>query len=226
MLAPRMGCSHTGRVRERRYPSDATDAEWQLIEPLLPVPACETPSGGRPEKYARRDIVDAIRYLVRTGCQWRAIPHDLPPWRTVYGFFARWQRAGVLARIRDTLLRAVRSASGYCLKPVAAVIDSQSVRAAETVVKSSRGWDQAKKVNGVKYSVAVDLGGMLLAAVVTPAYVQDRDIARVLLTRLRAEHPVLPTIWADGAYRGALVAWAAKALDFDIQIVSRPPGPQ
>ncbi|WP_405135539.1 transposase [Nocardia sp. NBC_01388] len=84
-------------MRERPYPSDASDAEWQLIEPLLPVPACKTPTGGRPEKHDRRDIVDGIRYLVRTGCHWRAIPADLPPWRTIYGFFDRWQRAGCWA---------------------------------------------------------------------------------------------------------------------------------
>jgi transposase len=212
-------------VRVRRYPSDTTDAEWRLIEPLLPIAACETPSGGRPEAHERRAIVDAIRYLVDNGCKWRALPADFPPWRTVYGVFARWHRGGVLARIRDELVRAVRLAAGYCPLPVAAVIDSQTVRAAETVARSSRGYDAAKRANGRKRSVAVDLGGMLLTTLVTSAGVQDRDIARELLARLRAERPVVPSvIWADGAYRGTLVPWAAEHLRFRIEIVSRPPG--
>jgi transposase len=108
--------------------------------------------------------------------------------------------------------------------PVAVVIDSQTVRAAETVARSSRGYDAAKKANGRKRSVAVDVGGMLLAALVTSAGIQDRDIARELLARLRDGHAVVPTtIWADGAYRGALVPWAAEHLRFRIEIVSWPP---
>lgn len=206
-----------------RYPSDMTDAEW-LIEPLLPIPACETPTGGRPETHDRRTVVDAIRYLVDNGCKWRALPTDFPPWRTVYGFFTRWHRARVLDRIQVTLLSAIRITAGHSPLPVAAVIDSQTVHAAETVARSSRGYDAAKKVNGRKRSIAVDFGGMLLATVVTSAGIQDRDIARDLLARLRAEHPQLPTIWADGAYRGALVPWAAKELRFRIEVVARPPG--
>ena len=131
----------------------------------------------------------------------------------------------MLNRIRDALLGAVRLAAGYCPLPVAVVTDSQTVRAAETVAQSSRGYNAAKKANGRKRSAAVDFGGMLVSALVTSAGIQDRDIARELLARLRAEHAVVPTmIWADGAYRGALVPWAAEHLRFRIEIVSRPPG--
>jgi transposase len=211
-------------VRVHRYPSDNTDAEWRLIAPLLPVPACQMPTGGRPEAHDRREVVDAIRYLVDNGCKWRALPADFPPWRTVYGFFSRWHRAGVLARIRDALLRAVRLAAGYCPLPVAVVIDSQTVRAAETVARSSRGYDAAKRINGRKRSVAVDLGGLLVATVVSGAGVEDRDIARDLLARLHIAHPQVPIVWADGAYRGELVRWAAETLRFRIETVTRPAG--
>lgn len=224
MLAPEPWCSHTGAVRVPRYPSDTSDLEWQLIEPLLPIAACQTPTGGRPEAHDRRAIVDAIRYLVDNGCKWRAMPADFPPWRTVYGFFTRWSRNGVLDRIRDELLVAVRLAAGHCMRSPTAVIDSQTVRAAETVARASRGYDAAKKINGRKRSVAVDLDGMLLAAVVTGGNLQDRDAARVLLTRLRSENPQIATIWADGAYRGALVSWAAQQLRLRIEVVPRPHG--
>lgn len=88
-------------MRQRRYPSDMTDDEWALIEPLLPPPACDTARGGRPEKHPRREIVDSIRYVVDTGCKWRALPADFPPWRTVWGFMARRAAAGVIGQIRD-----------------------------------------------------------------------------------------------------------------------------
>lgn len=211
-----------GRVR--RYPSDMRDAEWALIAPLLPVPACRTVRGGRPEVHDRRAIVDAIRYLVDNGCKWRALPADFPPWRTVYGFLTRWARAGVLARIRDVLRSMIRLRAGYNPQPTAAIIDSQSVRAAETVARTARGYDAGKKINGRKRTVVVDLGGWPLLVMVTSAGLQDRDIARELLLRLHLCHPQLPTVWADGAYRGALLGWAARRLDLHLQIVTRKPG--
>lgn len=131
-----------------RRPSDTFDDEWALIEPLLPTPACETKTGGRPEKHPRREIVDAIRYVVDTGCEWRALPKDFPPWRTCYGFMARWAAAGVVGQIRDQLRKRIRRDMGRAPGAVATVIDSQSVKAAETVGKDSRGYDGAKKING------------------------------------------------------------------------------
>lgn len=128
-------------MRARRYPSDTTDAEWALIEPLLPLPASRTPSGGRPEKHPRREIVDAIRYLVDNGCKWRALPADFPPFQTVYGFYRRWAAAGVITAIRDKLRQAVRERLGRCPNPVTIIIDSQSVKAAETVSADTRGYD-------------------------------------------------------------------------------------
>ena len=127
--------------RRRRYPSDTTDAEWALLEALLPLPACSQARGGRSEAHPRREVIDAIRYLVHNGCVWRALPADFPPWRTVYGFFARWRADGTLDRAHDALRDQIRVATGCKPQPSAAIIDSQSVRAADTVSRTSRGFD-------------------------------------------------------------------------------------
>lgn len=120
-------------MRQRRYPSDMTDPEWSLIEPLLPPPACTLPTGGRPEKYERRAVIDAIRYVNRTGCQWRAVPGDYPPWRTVYRWFQKWHAAGVTARICAELHEQVRIREGKNPRSVTVVVDSQTIKADATV---------------------------------------------------------------------------------------------
>ncbi|MDQ1012154.1 transposase [Streptomyces sp. V4I23] len=125
-------------------------AECALIEPLLPTPACQTKAGGHPEKWPRRDIVDAIRFIVDNGAKWRALPADFPPWQTVYGFFWRWNRAGVVTFIRDQLRRRIRTDKGRCPFPVTLIVDSQSVKAASTVGKDSRGYDAGKKSTGAR----------------------------------------------------------------------------
>ncbi|MDV9201250.1 MULTISPECIES: IS5 family transposase [unclassified Streptomyces] len=209
-------------MRQRRYPSDMTHAEWALIEPLLPEPACETRVGGRPEKHPRREIVDAIRYVVDTGCKWRALPADFPPWRTVWGFMARWAACGVIGQIRDHLSGRIRRDMGKGPRAVATVIDSQSVRAAETVGKDSRGYDAGKKINGRKRHLVVDTRGLPLLVMVTPASLSDRDAAKELLFRLRLMHPEITIVWADSAYAGKLVTWAKKYLSLTIKTVSRP----
>ena len=206
--------------RRRRYPSDTTDQEWALLEPLLPPPACTQASGGRPEAHPRREVIDAIRYLVHNGCVWRALPADYPPWRTVYGFFARWAANGTLDRVHDSLRTQVRVAAGRHPQPSAAIIDSQSVRAADTVSRASRGFDAGKKVNGRKRHIAVDTLGLLLVVVVTAASTQDRDAARPLLWRLRASHRRIRLVWADAGYAGNLVVWAAT-LGLRVEIVRR-----
>ncbi|MFG2463791.1 IS5 family transposase [Streptomyces sp. NPDC048523] len=209
-------------MRQRRYPSDTTHAEWALIEPLLPEPACETRAGGRPEKHPRREIVDAIRYVVDTGCKWRAMPADFPPWRTVWGFMARWAAAGVIGQIRDHLSGRIRREMGKGPRAVATVIDSQSVRAAETVGRDSRGYDAGKKINGRKRHLVVDTRGLPLLIMVTPASLTDRAAAKELLFRLRLMHPEITIVWADSAYAGKLVTWAKEYLNLTIKTVSRP----
>jgi transposase len=210
--------------RPRFYPSDTTDGEWALIGPLLPVPACQTPAGGRPETHSRRAVVDAIRYVIHNGCVWRALPADFPPWRTVYGLYQRWHARGVTIALHDALRAAARQAAGRNAEPTAAVIDSQSVRAAATVPKASRGWDNAKKVNGRKRHIAVDTGGLLLEVLATPASMQDRDAARPLLFNLHRARRRVRRAWADAVYAGKLQPWAATYLKLTVDIVRRPEG--
>ncbi len=184
------------------------------------LPAEERGRGGRPRIWPRRRIVEAILYVDRAGCAWRYLPADFPPWRTVYGYFAAWRDDGALARLHDGLRAEVRAAAGRSPEPTAAIIDSQSVRAADTVPKTGRGWDNAKKVNGTKRHLAVDSLGLLLAVVITAASVQDRDGARPLLWNLRRACRRVRLVWADAVYTGRLTAWAA-ALKMKIQIVAK-----
>jgi len=207
--------------RVRRYPSDTSDGQWQVIDALLPDPAWLGIHGGRPEQHCRRQIVDAIFYLVDNGIKWRAMPSDFPPWSTVYNYFAAWAAAGVTIDLLDILRQRVRIAEGRTATPTAAVIDSQSVRAAETVWHSSRGFDAAKKVNGRKRHLAVDTLGLLICVIVTAANVQDRDRARPLLTRLAAVCDRIRLVWADAGYAGALLDWARQTFNLAIQIVKR-----
>ena len=204
--------------RARGYPSDLSDAQWQVIAPHLPA---EVPGRrGRPRVWPLRAIVDAILYLDRAGCAWRYLPDSFPPWPTVYGYFAAWRDDGTLARLHDALRAQVRAAAGRDPEPTAAVIDSQSVRAADTVPRASRGWDNAKKVNGRKRHIAVDAMGLLLAVVITAASVQDRDAARPLLWNLHRTSRRVRLIWADSVYTGKLSTWAA-AMKMTLQIVPR-----
>ncbi|MGA5285433.1 IS5 family transposase [Streptomyces griseoincarnatus] len=209
-------------VRERRYPSDTTDAEWAVLEPLLPVPACQLPTGGRPEKHPRRNVVDAIRYVNDNGCKWRAVPIDFGiPWRTVYGFFQRWRASGDLARIHAELHQMVRVHDGLNPRTVAVILDSQSVKGAETVGQDTRGFDGGKLINGRKRHLAVDMRGMALAVMVTKASPHDSIPARDQLFRLRLTHPELAVAWADSAYGGTLVDWSHSFLGITLKTVPR-----
>jgi len=194
-----------------------------VLAPYVPVGGT-TAQGGRPPEYPRRDIVDAIRYVDRTSCQWRALPADFPPWDTVYHYFRAWTRDATLTRMHDGLRTQVRQALGRKPDPTAAAADSQSVRAAETVAKTSRGYDAGKKINGRKRHIVVDTCGLLLVVLVTSAGVQDRDAARLLLWALRTCFPTVGLLWADGGYSGQLVAWAATVLGLAVDIVRKLAG--
>jgi transposase len=199
-----------------------TNAEWAVIEPLLPAPGWMAGQGGSPETWCRRDIVDGIRYLVHNGCVWRALPADLPHWRTVWGYVHDWQESGATRQMHDQLREQVRVLAGRRPHPTAAIIDSQSVKAADTVAKDSRGYDAGKKTEGRKRHIAVDVMGLILCIVVTAASVQDRDGARPLLWKLAAACRTVTMIWADGGYAGKLVTWAKETLRRTLQIVKRP----
>lgn len=213
---------HADRPRRTRfYPSDMTDAEWAVLEPLLPPPACATPEGGHPERYCRREILDALRYLVDNGCKWRALPRDFAPWKRVYAYFLRWEKSCVTEQVVDQLRRRVRAAVGRDPEPSAAIIDSQSVRAAATVGAGTRGWDNGKKVTGRKRHVAVDTLGLLICVFAGPAHEQDRDAALVLLGLLHRVCPRVTLVWADGGYAGQLVRIAKRYWSLTLEIVKR-----
>jgi len=215
-------CTVEAAGRPRRYPSDLRQSEWSMIAPLLPTPAADRPGGGRPETWCRRTVVDAVFYVADNGCKWRALPVDFPPRSTVFGFFTRWREQGVWDQVHDVLRDRVRLREGRRAEPTAAIVDSQSVRAAETVGADTRGWDNAKKVGGRKRHIAVDVLGLLLLVHVTAANVQDRDAAFFLLQRLRLLHRKITLVWADSGYDyGKLIDGARKILKMAVQIVRR-----
>ena len=176
------------------YSSSVTDAQWAILEPLLPAPGSTAGRGGRPEKHCRRAIADAILYIAGGGIAWRQLPVEFPPAGTVSAVFARWARGGAWQRILDALRDRLRVRAGRDRCPTAAIIDSQTVPAADTVPRSGRGWDGGKRTNGVKRHIAVDVNGLLLTVVVTAASIPDRVAAHRLLAHCAAASP--PSGWS------------------------------
>jgi transposase len=204
----------------RSYPSDLTDEQWSVIESLVPA----VRSGGRPGKHPRREIVNAILYVVRSGCSWRQLPHDFPPWATVFWYFKQWRGDGTVDLIHDRLRAAVRDGAGRDPMASAGIVDAQSVKGADTVGAGTRGFDAGKKVNGRKRHIVVDTMGLLLAVIITTASVQDRDGARTVLDRLRFTMSSVVLVWADGGYAGKLLDWARARLRITLEIVRKPVG--
>lgn len=206
-------------MRTHDYPSDVTDEQWALIEPLIPVYP-----GGRPRKTDVRDVLDAVLYLLRTGCQWRYLPENFPPRSTVWRYFDEWRSNGTLDRIHDALRRKVRAKEKPYHPRTSASVDSQSVDA--TGGGEERGRDNAKNVDGRKRHIVVDSMGLLLAVLVTAASVDDARAASDLFARLDGQ-PVgkVVRMYADSKYHNfKLYEWVEANATWEMAIIRRPEG--
>jgi len=203
----------------RAYATDLTDAQWQLLEPLL----CPNTGPGRPTTLELRDIVNALLYMKQTGCAWRLLPHDFPNWTSVRYYFDKWTLDGTWEAVNAALRQQVRRRAQRNPQPSAAIVDSQSVKTVEA--RRDRGWDGHKRVMGRKRHMLVDTQGCLLGLLVLAADVSDQVGALLLLALCAASLPLLLRLWADQAYRG-IVEPAQARYGLAVEIVAKPPEPR
>jgi putative transposase len=212
---PRMATTQPRAV----YDTDLTDAQWEILRPLLPPP----PGGGRPRTTDLREVLNATLYVLRSGCAWDLLPHDFPPSGTVYGYFNQWRRDGTITRVHDALREMVREADERLAEASAASIDSQSVKTIE--VGGIKGFDAGKKVKGRKRHLLVDTMGLIMAVVVHSAGIQDYHGAKLVFDRVKGQCPRLGVVWADGIYeKKGLMAYVRSECTWELQIIKRSDG--
>jgi transposase len=203
-----------------------SDARWALIAPVLAAwraARAEAGLGLAGPVHDLREIVNAILYVNRTGIAWEYLPHDFPPYKTVYDYYAKWEKDGITEAIHEELRRRVRRAAGRSEDPSAAIVDAQSIRTSANVAESSQGIDAAKKIKGRKRHIATDTLGLLLVLLVTAASVQDTTGGRQVIDELAARHPAVVKAWADSGYKRSVIETGA-AHGIDVQVVSKDPG--
>ena len=198
----------------KAYPSDLTEAEWEILEPLIPALWADAAH----VKYTRREMVNGILYVLRSGCPWRLVPHDLPAWGALYYYFRRWRKQGIWDQVQKSLLKQVRQKEGRDEEPSAAVIDSQSIKTS-AVRGPEKGFDMGKRIWGRKRHVLVDTQGNLMDVKVTAASDSDLCGAKKLLEPLKQLFPRMSLLWGDSHYKGTLIEWIKQQLGWNVQVV-------
>jgi putative transposase len=204
----------------KSYPTNLTDAEWHYLKSHLPTPKRR----GRPRIYGFREILDAVFYVLRSGCAWRLLPRDFPPWETVYHYFRKWSLDGTWERLNHTLRECLRTTLGRNPQPSAGIVDSQSAKTTG-VGGEPRGYDGGKKVRGRKRHILVDTEGFVLKVRVHSAKIPDKDGLRLLLESARSCLPRLSHLWLDAGYQGRGKEWTENVLGLSVEVVHRAPRP-